>query len=63
LVIVMGGVTVRCYGKTRYFHDREDAEKQYLEAMVMSEGSERNRYTEVYLQLKEGLDLCTDGSE
>jgi len=63
LVIVMGGVTVRCYGKTRYFHNREDAEKQYLEAMAMSEGSERNRYTEVYLQLKEGLDLCTDGSE
>jgi len=61
--MIMDGVTVLCYGKKRYFHNREDAEKQYLEAMAMSEGSERNRYTEVYLQLKEGLSFCTDGSE
>jgi len=59
----MGGVTVVCYGKTTYFITREAAENEYLEAMAMSEGSERNRYTEVYLQLKEGLPLCTDGSE
>ena len=58
----MGGVTVVCYGNTRYFHNREDAEQHYLEGMVMSEGCERDRYTNIYLQLKEGLDFCTDGS-
>jgi hypothetical protein len=61
--MIMSGVTVICYGKKRYFHNREAAENEYLEAMAMSEGSERNRYTEIYLQLKEGLDLCTDGVE
>ena len=59
----MGGVTVVCYGKARYFITREAAENEYLKAMAMSEGSERNRYTEIYLQLKEGLSLCTDGVE
>ncbi len=56
----MDGVTIRCYGKETFFEIRKEAEDRYLEFMGMSEGSERDRYTEIYLQLKDGLRVCTD---
>lgn len=52
-------VTIRCYGKEQKM-SREDAKKFYLTCMACSEGSERERYTNVYLDLEDGLDYCTD---
>lgn len=58
---IMGdGVTVICYGKETFFETRKEAEERYLGFMGMCEGSERDRYTEIYLQLKEGCSICTD---
>ena len=49
-----------CYGHEKYWGSREYAEAFFLEAMMSSEGSERERYTNVYLQLKQGLSVCKD---
>lgn len=39
---------------------RKDALAFYLEAMMNSEGSEQDRYTTIYCQLKEGQKVCSD---
>lgn len=49
-----------CYGKTDEWCSREEAEQFFLRAMASSEGSERNRYTNIYTQLKMGKEVCTD---
>lgn len=46
-------VKITCYGETETM-ERDKAEKFYLKAMMFSEGSERERYTKIYLELKEG---------
>ena len=60
MVITMDGVTVICYKEKTFFKTRKEAEDQYLEAMAMCEGAERDRYTEIYLQLKDGFSVCRD---
>ena len=52
-------VTISCYGRKTVM-EREEAKKFYLECMAFSEGSERERYVNVYLGLVGGLDYCTD---
>ena len=52
-------VYVTCYGK-REKYKRQDAIDFYLEAMHCSEGSERERYTNVYLGLLDGLTEVSD---
>ena len=52
-------VTITCYGKTEKV-SRKDALAFYLEAMMNSEGSEQDRYTTIYCQLKEGRKVCSD---
>ena len=49
-----------CYGKTDEWFNREEAERFFLRAMAMSEGSEQARYTKIYTELKMGKELCTD---
>mgnify|MGYP001197243399 CR=1 FL=1 len=56
-------IKVTCYGKTDVYGNREEAERFYLEAMMNSEGSERDRYVNIYLQLKEGRTECSDVEE
>ena len=53
-------VTTVCYGKTEHWADREEAKDYFLEAMMGTDGSERDRYAGIYIQLINGLDLCTD---
>lgn len=53
-------ITVKCYGKTEIWDSREKAEAFYFECMTMSEGSERDRYTKIYTELKLGMLQCTD---
>lgn len=49
-----------CYGKTDEWYSREEAERFFLRAMAMSEGSEQARYTKIYTELKMGKEFCTD---
>lgn len=53
-------ITTRCYGREIIWDSRGDAEKYFLQAMVGSEGSERERYTTIYTQLKLGMTFCSD---
>lgn len=52
-------VKVTCYGKTEVM-EREDALKEFFEGMMCCEGSERERYTNIYCQLVEGLNEVYD---
>lgn len=54
-------VEVICYGKRDKWENREKAIAFYLEGMMVCDGSERNRYTNVYLDLVAGKDVCSDG--
>lgn len=52
-------VTITCYGTTKRM-SRNKAIKFYLEGMQCCEGSERERYTNIYLQLLDGCKECSD---
>lgn len=52
-------VTVTCYGREETL-SRSAAIKKYKEGMRCCEGSERERYTNIYLQLIEGQTKCSD---
>ena len=52
-------VTVTCYGTTTKM-SREAAMKKYFEGMLFCEGSERNRYTNIYIGLKCGYKKVDD---
>jgi len=56
-------IHITCYGETETWTDREQAKAFYLEGMMNSEGSERDRYTDIYTQLCEGLTECSDELE
>jgi hypothetical protein len=53
-------VTTICYGKKEVWNSRQDAVDFYRECMMYSEGSERERYTCIYLDLMDGKNVCTD---
>ncbi len=53
-------VTTKCYRKIQKWNDREQAKQYFLEAMMNSEGNERERYTSIYIQLENGLPYCVD---
>jgi len=52
-------VTITCYNKTEQMK-RGDAIKFYAEGMNCCEGSERDRYTNIYMQLMDGRMECYD---
>ncbi|MGN0607349.1 MAG: hypothetical protein ACI4JM_12580 [Oscillospiraceae bacterium] len=56
-------VTTKCYGEVKKWNSRENAKEFFLEAMMNSEGSERDRYTGIYIQIQNGLPFCTDEEE
>jgi hypothetical protein len=53
-------IKVVCYGKAEYWDDREKAKEFYLDCMRNSEGAERDRYVNIYIQLCDGLSQCED---
>ena len=53
-------ITIECYGKKEQWTSREKAKAFYLDCMRNSEGAERDRYTNIYIQLTEGKKNCTD---
>ena len=56
-------VTVVCYGEEKVWESRAEAEAFYLEAMLACEGAERDRYMNIYIELKAGLSVCTDDED
>ena len=52
-------VTITCYGVTKKMN-RKDAIEKYLEGMMCCDGSERERYTNIYCQLIAGETVCND---
>lgn len=56
----LDSVKVTCYGTTKIWDDRQEAIKEFREGMLVCEGSERERYTNIYLQLTSGCKECID---
>ncbi len=56
----MAKITTICYGKEESWESRKTAEQFFLRAMVGSDGSERERYTNIYIKLQMGMTVCTD---
>ena len=56
----MNDITPVCYGKKESWKTREEAEQFFLQAMMGSDGSERERYTNIYIKLQMGINFCTD---
>ena len=53
-------VTTVCNGEKVVWNDRERAKNYFLEEMMNSDGDEHDRYSGIYIQLQNGLDVCTD---
>ena len=56
--------TITCYGKTKSYPEsqRKAMMDFYYEGMVCCDGSERERYTNIYIDLSEGREHCSDES-
>lgn len=54
------GVTTVCYGKVQEWDDRSEARNFFLNAMMNSEGAERERYANIYFGIVRGQGYCTD---
>ncbi len=57
---VIPAVVTICYGKREEWPTRKQAEDEFLEAIMGTEGSEMERYTTVYAKLKMGCKVCSD---
>ncbi len=53
-------VTITCYGETATM-ERSKAIDFYEECIAGSDGSERNRYINIVISLKQGLTEVSDG--
>lgn len=54
------GVRVWCYWSWDEYDSLRAAKKFYLDCMAGSEGAERDRYVEIYMQLERGWHVCSD---
>ena len=54
-------IIVISYNQIEYWHDRKTAMEFYRECMDGCEGCEKERYTNVFLDLLDGLNICHDG--
>lgn len=54
--------TITCYRKTKSYPEsqRQKMMNYYLEGMACCEGSEQERYTNIYCDLAAGKEHCTD---
>ena len=53
-------VTTVCNGRREVWTDYEQAKAFFLEIMMTAEGEERDRAECVYIQLMNGLEVCSD---
>ena len=49
-----------CYKEEQLWEDAKDAKSYFFQAMCGSDGSERERYTNVYTKLMAGQEVCSD---
>ena len=56
----LDAVTTICYGEKQVWDSRKDAADYFLQAMAGSEGSECDRYTNIYTKLILGKTVCSD---
>ena len=52
-------VVVTCYGKSKVW-ERKEAIDFFLDGMMGCEGTERERYTDIYIQLIDGAKEASD---
>lgn len=56
----MNKIVTVWYGKEESWESKEAAEQFFLQAMMGSDGSEKERYTNIYIKLQMGMIFCTD---
>lgn len=56
-------IKITCYGETEIWEDRAKAMAFYFGGMCECDGSERERYTNIYCQLMEGKTEISDEEE
>ena len=49
-----------CYGEEKIWDSRKAAMDFFFDAMMGSDGSEKQRYTNVYMKLQMGWEVCSD---
>lgn len=49
-----------CYKEEQLWEDAKDAKSHFFLAMCGSDGSERERYTNIYTKLMAGQEVCSD---
>ena len=59
--VILDDVVTVCYGERKEWDTREEAIRFFKEGMACSEGSERERYTNIVLALEAGEKEATDG--
>lgn len=63
----MNKIYVNCGGNLQSFYSKKEVMEFYEDCIMMSEGSERERYTSIYFEVKEHLSdnqICfTDGTD
>lgn len=57
---VLDVVKTICYGKERLWDKKEEAIEFFIDCMLNSEGSERERYCNILSSLKANLKVCKD---
>ena len=57
---VLDVVKTICYGKERIWDKKEDAIEFFVDCMLNSEGSARERYCNILFSLKANLKVCKD---
>lgn len=53
-------IICKCYGKEIEFKTRKEATDYFMEGLMCSEGSERERYANILSDLWLGKTYCTD---
>lgn len=53
-------IIIICYNQAEEWESRKQAKAFYMDCMFNSEGSEQERYVNIFQQLEEGQDLCID---
>ena len=54
-------ITIICYNQIEFWNSRKKATKFFETAARECEGAERDRYLNIYWDLKDGKDICEDG--
>lgn len=53
-------VEIKCYGKITKM-ERQKAIQKFLEGVILCEGSEKERYSNILADLISGKNFCSDG--